>query len=81
MPHRYLDDAVDDFAAGWREEVRPFLAQRVNEKQAPAVFGVLGSIRENGRVSIAVVYLDEQFLNEMTHGQPDHAGVFGVPVC
>ena len=64
---RYLDKAVDDLAAAWREEVRPFPAQRVNEYQSSAVFRIIGSVRENRRIGVGVEYLDKQPIIEMPH--------------
>ena len=80
MRHGQLDEAVDDLAARWREEVRPFLAQRVHEEQSSAVFRILTRIREYRRIGIGVEYLDEQTITEMTHGEPYHAGVHAVGV-
>jgi hypothetical protein len=62
---RYLDQAVDDLAARWREEVRSFLAQCIHEEQFPTVFRILDSVRENRRIGVGVKYLNEESITEM----------------
>src|SRR5262249_50636788 len=80
---RYLDEAVDDLAAAWREEVRPFPAQRVNEEQSSAVFRILGSVGKNGRIGVSVEYLNKQAVTEMPHRQPYNASAnaVGILLC
>ncbi len=63
-----FQDAVDDLAAAGREEVGPFLAQRVDEDQAAAAFGVVIGAGQDRRIVIGVVNLDEQALAEMPQG-------------
>jgi hypothetical protein len=64
-----VNEAVDDFAAARNEEVRPFLAERVDEHQAPAVFRVVIRAGPDRRIAIGVVNFDEQAIGEMPQGQ------------
>ena len=79
--HADLQDAVDDLAAARREEVGPFLAQRADEHQAPAAFGVVAGAGQGRRGVVGVVDLDEQVLAEMPQGQRYQAGAgaLGIP--
>ena len=61
----YLQEAVNDFAAARREEVRPFLAQRFDEHQAPAAFRALIGVVSDWRIDVRIVNFDEQALAEM----------------
>src|SRR5712691_123542 len=68
---RGAQDAVDGFPAGGRILMAPFLAERLDEHQAAAAFGIVGGVGQDWRVRVVVEHLDYHAARQQAERERD----------